>query len=361
MWAVGDRPTMEVAVALDILWPENRIRRLAEVAREHGYDQLWVSDHPLGRDPFLTLLDLARSVDQIKLGIATINPSARHPAVLAASAATLSQCTSGRFWLGIGSSNASLLSPIGLDNRLQARRCRDAVIIIRQLLEKGGSTFSSQLYTTTDARLMFPDLAPVPVLVGTSGGPEMLRISGEVAHGIIIPAGNLALYTYLIDTFREAYHAGGRPERPHIVLLGNVAIAAEPAPAIAAIRPLVAQALSYRARTGHALPHMGITREQALEWTHHPEMIPDSVVRAAAMIGTPAECVDALVRFASLGVTQFALRFPDEETVRQFGTGVLPAFRQRLRGEPVRGPDNPSTSAQYAARPQPHEEELEPC
>src|SRR5262249_16709999 len=101
---VGDPAVMEVAVALDILWPEGRIRRLAQVASEHGYDQIWISDHPLGRDPFLTVLDLARRVERIKLGIATVNASARHPAVLAASTATLSQCSSGRFWLGLGSS-----------------------------------------------------------------------------------------------------------------------------------------------------------------------------------------------------------------------------------------------------------------
>src|SRR5262245_20265419 len=188
---------MEVALALDVLWPRERLRRLARLAGEHGYDQIWVSDHPLGPDPFLTLLDLADSArHHVKLGIATINPQARHPAVLAASAATLSHCTSGRFWLGLGSSNASLLNPIGLEADRQARRCREAVLIIRQLLEQGTSTTLSELFSTRDARLRFPHVGPVPVLVGTSGGPAMLRISGEVAHGIIIPAGTLSLYTY---------------------------------------------------------------------------------------------------------------------------------------------------------------------
>jgi alkanesulfonate monooxygenase SsuD/methylene tetrahydromethanopterin reductase-like flavin-dependent oxidoreductase (luciferase family) len=322
---------MEVGIAVDILWPQSRLRCLAKISNEYGYDQLWVSDHPLERDPFLTLLDLAQHADRIRLGIATINPSARHPAILAASAATLSRCTAGRFWLGLGSSNASLLGPIGLAVSQPARRCRDAAIIIRQLLANGCSTFSSPFYMTRDARLLVPPAEPVPLLIGTSGGPAMLRISGEVADGVIIPAGNEGLYRYVIDAFLEAYRASGRTAAPHIVLLANVAVTEERRAAIASLRPLVAQTLAYRAKSGHALPHMGITAEQAHGWAQHPETLPDAIVRDAAMIGTPAECLDGLRRFAAMGVTQLVLRFPDEMTIREFGTHVLPRWRaQRL-------------------------------
>jgi alkanesulfonate monooxygenase SsuD/methylene tetrahydromethanopterin reductase-like flavin-dependent oxidoreductase (luciferase family) len=329
---------MDIGVVFDIRWDWRRIHRLAQIAGEHGYDHIWVSDDPLGRDPFLTLLDIARSIDRIKLGIATVNPSARHPAILAASAATLNHYASRRFCLGLGSSNASLLNPIGLEAEHQARRCHDAVVIIRQLLEEGRSTFSSPLFTTFGARLAFPEVSPVPLLVGTSGGPAMLRISGEVADGIIIPAGNAGLYTYVIDTFRDAYHASRRTAPPHIVLLSNVGVATEPSAAIAAMRPRVAQALAYRAKTPHALRHMGITLEQVQEWKHHPELLPDALIRDAAIVGTPAECVDALIHFATLGVTQLALRFPDETALRQVGASVLPAFRKQRRGGPVQTP-----------------------
>ena len=59
------------------------------------------------------------------------------------------------------------------------------------------------------------------------------------------------------------------------------------------------------------------------------------IIRAAAMIGSPAECVEGLLRFASMGVTQLALRFPDEPTIREFGTRVLPTFRDRARADVV--------------------------
>jgi alkanesulfonate monooxygenase SsuD/methylene tetrahydromethanopterin reductase-like flavin-dependent oxidoreductase (luciferase family) len=322
---------MEVGVALDIVWPWPRLHGLAQLAGEHGYDQIWVSDHPLGRDPFVSLLDLSTVIGGARLGLATINPSARHPAVLAASAATLNHLTGRGFWLGIGSSNASLLNPLGLEATRQAERCRDAVAIIRQLLETEASTFSSSLFSTTDARLLFDHGAPVPVLVGTSGGPAMLRISGQVASGIIIPAGTLDFYRHVIAGFRTALREAGRTDAVSTVAIVTVAVADEPDIALECVRPLVAQAISYRAKTPHALDVMGITAEQARIWSRDPQALPDAVIRAAAVVGTPSECVDGLLRFAELGTTQVVIRFPDEVAIRRIADQVLPALRRQLR------------------------------
>jgi phthiodiolone/phenolphthiodiolone dimycocerosates ketoreductase len=91
----------------------------------------------------------------MRLGIGTINPSARHPAVLAASASTLNYMTGGRFWLGIGSSIKPILQPIGLHLTGQVPRCREAIQIIRQLLEKGQSNLAGEIFTTDNAQFRF--------------------------------------------------------------------------------------------------------------------------------------------------------------------------------------------------------------
>lgn len=50
---------MQIGIVLDILWPFEQIRRLAMAAEEAGFDQVWISDNPLGLDPFLVVLRLA--------------------------------------------------------------------------------------------------------------------------------------------------------------------------------------------------------------------------------------------------------------------------------------------------------------
>lgn len=324
---------MEVGVVLDVLWPLERIVTLARAADEEGFDQVWLSDHPLARDPFLVLLHLAATVRRARLGLGTINPSARHPAVLAASAATLNELTGGRFWLGIGSSIRPLLAPIGLSLAGELARCREAVVIIRQLLETGRSSLDGEAFTTRDARLRLEDrTAPLPVLVGTSGGPRMLALSGEVASGIIIPAGNRGYYEYAIGRFRDAHRAAGRTDDVRIILNGNIAVADDRASAIAAIRPLVADSIAHRAENAHSLEHLGITLAQATTWRADPASVPADVVADSAIAGTPDDCVEGLRRFARWGITQLALRFPDEATIRAVGRCVLPPLRNPHHG-----------------------------
>ncbi len=53
---------MKIGVVLDILWPLEQIKRVALAAEESGFDQVWLSDHPLGRYPFLTVLHLGQEI-----------------------------------------------------------------------------------------------------------------------------------------------------------------------------------------------------------------------------------------------------------------------------------------------------------
>ena len=325
---------MKIGVVLDILWPLEQIRRLALAAEESGFDQVWLGDHPMGRDPFLTVLHLAPEIPRILLGIGTINPSARHPAVLAASAGFLNQLTDGRFSLGIGSSINPLLHPIGLDVAGQVPRCREAIRIIRHLLERGGSTFSGEMFSTVDARLLFESGGPLPVLVGASGAPKMLKMSGEEAHGVIIPAGNRAFYRYAVDAFRQSMQESGRVDEGSIVLNGNLAVSDDSTSALKSIKPLAADAIAHRAENKYSLRHMGITLDQAKAWRDDPDTLPEDVTREAAIVGTPDECVEGLISLSQWGITQLAIRFPEESTVRAVGEKVLPKLRMQLSGAP---------------------------
>ncbi len=321
---------MQIGVVLDILWPFEQIRRLAVAAEEAGFDQVWLSDHPLGLDPFLAARKLAPELPRIRLGIGTVNPSARHPAVLAASAATLNQMTGGRFSLGIGASINPLLHPIGLDVAGQVPRCREAIRIIRQLLEDGGSTFCGEMFSTQDAKLRFDGAGPLPVLVGASGAPKMLRMSGEEAHGVIIPAGNRAFYRYAVDAFLQARQEAGQEGDGAVVLNGNMAVSDDSQSALKSIKPLVADAIAHRAENKFSLRHMGITLEQAHAWRDDPASLPDDVTRESAIAGTPDECVEGLLNFSGWGITQLSLRFPEEATIRAVGKTVLPKLKARL-------------------------------
>jgi 5,10-methylenetetrahydromethanopterin reductase len=320
------RTQLQIGVLLDIEKPLASILRIAEAAARHGFDQIWVNEHPMDHDPFLVLHAIANRAPGPALGIGTTNASARHPAILAASSATLVGITGRRFSLGLGSSNAHLLGPLGLGMEHQVDRCKEAMFVIRQLLSGGTCDLAGRLFTINGAQLGSAQPCEVPLLLGVSGGPRMLAMSGEVADGIIVVAGTHSFYLHAVERFREALARAGR-SGAQVVVNANVLLGAG-ADVVRRARDLAAHTIAYRALTAHALDKMGIAAEDAALWAREPEQIPVEVVRQMVVTGAPEECAQNIRDLARMGVTQFVMRMPDEHEVDAFGEQVIPLLAQ---------------------------------
>ena len=70
--------------------------------RIDGVTNLWVFDERFGRDPWVTLGQLAATTDRLVLGTCVTDPFIRHPALTGAAIATLADATGGRAVLGLG-------------------------------------------------------------------------------------------------------------------------------------------------------------------------------------------------------------------------------------------------------------------
>jgi 5,10-methylenetetrahydromethanopterin reductase len=83
--------------------------RQAVRAEEEGWDGIgFVDSQNLVGDPFIELALAATATTTIRLGTAVTNPLTRHPAAMAAAAATIQAESGGRFVLGIGRGDSSL-------------------------------------------------------------------------------------------------------------------------------------------------------------------------------------------------------------------------------------------------------------
>lgn len=318
---------IQVGVLVDIVWPRNKIIEVAAATEEYGFDHLWISDRPLGRDPFLVLHELSEFVREARLGLGTINASARHPSVLAASSAELNYATGGRFYLGLGSSITPLLAPMGLPEEKPVARTKEALQVIRNLLTRSDAAFHGTVFQTqAGAILEFDEVAPLPLLFGTSGGPRMLEAAGEVADGIIVPAGTVSFYESCLSQFRNARPAEGSSSAFNVVN-GVLLVGQDEAAVRDAARPHVADAIKHRAENPHSLRSLGVSLEQAHEWYGDPERLPDWVLDEAAIAGSPLSCVRGLQRLQAIGVTQYTMRFPEVDMVRAVGEKVLPLLR----------------------------------
>jgi len=152
--------------------------RIAVLAEEAGFDQLWVSHDLFWRSAPVLMTAAARATSRIALGAGVFNPVSMHTSEIAMAAASLSELAPGRILLGIGAGADRFLDWAGLPYERAVPRTRKAIGELRALLAgdvPGGWQEEGRLRTGP---------APVPIYIGAMG-PRMLELGGELADGAL--------------------------------------------------------------------------------------------------------------------------------------------------------------------------------
>ncbi|AHH99055.1 LLM class flavin-dependent oxidoreductase [Kutzneria albida] len=287
-------------------------------AEELGYDWCSVFDHlrpPMGGPDgpcfeSTTLLSaLAAHTSRVRCALLVSAVAWRHPAMLAAAAATIDHVSGGRLELGIGSGGGDLAyQQYGLPWPSAAERLQlldETARVLRGLWSGERFSFQGKHVQLTDAHLRpAPLQARVPLVIG-GAGPRLLRVVAEHAdvwNSLVAP--------------QEVYRARCESLRGHCA---EVRRAPEEIRHSMTFRVLLAENLA-------EVP----ARLAELRRSYPP----DSPVWPEFLVfGTPEQCVEALVPYVRLGVTDFVLgaRPPvDWLTVTLFAEQVVPELRRRF-------------------------------
>ena len=203
-------------------WQPETLVRHAVAAERAGFDGLvvsehfhpWVDDRSAAGFAFATIGAMAQATSQVRITTGVTTPLFRyHPAVVAQAAATLDRLSDGRFDLGVGTGENINEGPLGLPfpgYAERAARMKEALQIMRRLLDGEKLTFEGTYYRTDRAKLYSPPIGRVQILMA-SGGPKSSALAAEYADGIITsvkdPADTLA---QVIEPARAAAAAAGR-------------------------------------------------------------------------------------------------------------------------------------------------------
>lgn len=155
--------------------------RLAEL----GYSEVWTGEANAA-DGFTPLAVAAMAAPELGLGTSVVPVFTRGPGLLAMQAATMAELAPGRFALGVGSSSDVIVerwNAIPFDEPY--KRVRDTVRFLRLALtgEKVDAEFES--FAVHGFRLGRRIEAPPPIYVGALR-PGMLRLAGHEADGAIV-------------------------------------------------------------------------------------------------------------------------------------------------------------------------------
>jgi probable F420-dependent oxidoreductase len=277
-----------------------------------GYTDLWSAESG-GADAFTPLALAAAWTPSLRLGTAIVAAYTRGPATLAATVASMAQAAPGRFALGIGtSSNVIVENWNSIPFREPYRRVRDTIRFLRTSLAGEKITHEYDTFSVKGFRLGIRVDEMPPILVAALR-PGMLRLAGREGDGAIIN------WLSAEDVKTVVPHVGEDKEivaRIFVLPTDNeevVRFVGKRAIAAYLNVPVYAAFHAWLGR-GEMLQPMwdawkGGDRDAATA------AIPDELVDALIVHGTPSEIREHLAQYATNGVTTPAPAFlagPDD-------------------------------------------------
>lgn len=330
---------LRVGVASLVEHPMPELAGRARALEALGYNDIWVPDERLLRNVYVSLATVAGATSRVGLGTAVTNPYTRHPAMTAAAIATIDELSGGRATLALGAGGG--LNSYGIDRPHPVQALRETIQIVRGLTAGETMTYAGTQFSLNGAHLDFEPVRPVPIYVAARG-PKILALAGEAADGVIIGGfaqpGGIGFAQRMVE---QGLERSGR-SWADVDQMSWLYISASDDRA-AARTAVSKQVLASLVTSRPILDQIGIVLPPALRehldrtgWMYPREtaaeaaaLLPDEIVDAFAVHGTPAECVARLQAIRACGINHlcFVLFPPEGETVT--------SLAQRLADEVV--------------------------
>jgi 5,10-methylenetetrahydromethanopterin reductase len=324
-------------------WPYDvaLVRAMAKAADAFGYDMAGVADTPgIAMDPWVATTLLATDTRRARVAVCVTNLITRHPAVAAASIASVDLLAPGRALLGIGVGHSGTRN-LGAPS-LPAGELAEGVTFIKELLRARTAS-----YHGGTAHLPWVK-HPSPVFLAASH-PRSLKAAGAHADGVFIN------YGLAVDNVAEsegtvagaARGAGRNPDEVEIWQIACLDCSADGDASRRKIGAILAFVAAYvmgggdLARRGVPAEHRAALQELRRRYSTRPSEADAALVtelglfdylsRRLAICGTPDECLTQVRAARAAGVRRLmfsvSLAVDPLETVRLFGEKVLPAVR----------------------------------
>ena len=197
--------------------PMDAIPELAKLAEEHGFDCAWGGEAN-NKDPTVMLSAIAAVTARLKIGSAIYHMLGRTPATLALQAVGLDELSSGRFLLGIGSSNPTIAKWHGQTFDRPLGRVEEYVEIVQAAMRGEKLNFNGKYFTAQNFKMAFrPSGRKIPIYLAAFGS-KMTRLAGRISDGVLINMANpIEIRRIAEEARRGAEEAGKDPSALEII------------------------------------------------------------------------------------------------------------------------------------------------
>jgi probable F420-dependent oxidoreductase len=172
--------------SLAVLGPR-AIVDIARLAQEMGYQSLWTVE-ATGTDAFSLLGAAATAAPSLDLGTGIVPIQLRTPSLTAMTAATLQALSpEADIWLGVGVSAPGILRAHGVAAATRPiAMMREYVALLRECLSGESVTFEGDFWQVKRFQLGVRLGERRPKIVMAALNPQMLRLAGEIADGVLL-------------------------------------------------------------------------------------------------------------------------------------------------------------------------------
>jgi probable F420-dependent oxidoreductase len=281
-------------------------RNYCSAVEQLGFESAWTQENTLSVSPQLSPLETmtfaAACTQRMRLGCVVFVSTLHLPVQLAKSIASLDQMSSGRIDVGIGTGGKHRpFAAFGMTPERYVARFTEGVHLMKELWSKPRVTFDGEFYNLTDAAMEpKPAQKPHPPLWFGANGEPALRRAVRLGDGFFgagsTPTQRFAEQVLIVRAAMAEY---GRDDFP---IAKRIYIAVDD-------------------NAGRARTRMNAAMERL-----YGRRVPD--IEAAAVAGTPADCVAEVARVAAAGaeLILFTTMFDQDEQAARLAADVVPQF-----------------------------------
>jgi alkanesulfonate monooxygenase SsuD/methylene tetrahydromethanopterin reductase-like flavin-dependent oxidoreductase (luciferase family) len=328
---------VEIGVGLDarLNLPVEETARLTREAAELGYTSAWTPASATGLDSFHVCARWQQT-SGLSTGISIVPVPTWTPVSLAVQAATVAVLTGGTFILGVGPGQvheSGYRQQFGLPEQGPVGVMRDYMVALRGLLSGEKVTREARLFALRGVQLAVrPPRAPVYL---AALGPQMLRLAGELADGVLPNWASAEQIGWLRERVAEGARKAGRdPASVPVVQYIRVCVDEDEGAArrafgqqvlaYAMARPGASKEHGYRAHFarmgfGPTLDELEARRDRGATEEELIDATPDELLRKVGYYGRPDRAARAFRRLAEgldTAIVRVIVARPGPEAVR---------------------------------------------
>jgi 5,10-methylenetetrahydromethanopterin reductase len=322
---------MQVGVFFDGFSSTAEMLEVCRAAELAGASSLWFAQHMGYREAMVWATAAASVTQRVTLVPTAISPYLWPPLPVAMAISTLGELAQGRVILTASIGNILNLGESGIDPVKPIRIMRDYVMDLRALWRGEPVVHDGELHKLRGAKMAFAQGRQFPIYIASTG-PQMLKLAGEMADGVLLSAGLTLVSTKeCLARAQAGVAAKGRdPAALRKCSLINCHVSRDGAAAKAAtLRKL---AFLFRSR-GHAenIKSSGLDIDHPTIIACHARHDFDAAVRllpleaanAFAVAGTPQECRARLNEYIASGLDEPVIEVAGNNEERRLALEVV--------------------------------------